>query len=294
MRAATTVRNPFDTGEPLEALRMIAENHGSPEEERRLWINRWFEVFDRWAQRVASGSILNYGRGRAHHLRDDIQQITREACLEIINECCEHTQDAHAIRSLKAVVQLRTRNKIRDEIEKYEQKGVTGATSKFRRAREIDSVEYDLAQQLMRHPSRAEIIAEFTSRQSGRKDPRRQGRVPEASDIGFHQNTPEPMESEHVHLDEDPDCVITPMEGEEFRSKLIAAAHQASDQLGDAAEAFLHQSLVGKRTEFGVMEAIRLHAGYPSRKAAAAAVDEIRWLARKVLAEDYGITEEDL
>lgn len=286
--------NPFHTSDPLEALRFIAESHAAPGPQRDLWINHWFVIFDRWVDRVASGSMLNYGRGRAYHLRDDIAQITRMACLEIITDCCEGTEDASQIRSLKAMVQLRTRNNIRDEIEKHDQRGVTRATSKFRRSREMDIVEHDLAQKLMRQPKRAEIIAEFRNRQSGRKDARRQGREPQLSDVGFHQNTPAPTETDQVHYDEDPDCVITPMEGDEFRAKLISRAHQHSAQLGAAAEAFLHHSLVGKRTEFGVMEAIRLHASYESRRQAKAAVDEIRWISRTVLSEDYGISEDDL
>ena len=287
--------NPFGTQDPLEAVRIIADHHSADSEERKLWTDHWFSAFDAWVQRTAWGSLLNYGRGRAQHLLDDIEQITRFACLELINDCCSGAEDPSAIRSLKGLIQLKTRNNIRDELERYEQRGVTGATSKVRRARELDLVEHDLAQQTMRQPSRAEVIEEFNRRQyAQRKDPERQGRIAEDTDIGYHLNAPAPMEHEHTVVDEDPDCVISPIEGREFRTTLLRRSAEHSEQLGLAAEAFLGQSLEATRTEFGVMEAIRKHANYRSRKEAKAAVDEIRWLSRTVLVEDYGITEADL
>lgn len=278
----------FDHTDPKAAAIDIC--HLAPELQEQA-IAQWLSVFDPWVKQVAYGAQQAFGRGLARHKEDDIVQITRLAAWQLLRYYCDNPDKAVKVRSLRAVIRLRIRNNVRDEFERDETGGLTGARSRFRNARELETLEYELAQQLHRSPTRAEIITEWNARASGRKDARRQGRAIDDSVFGFHENTPPPMEHEHIHVEnyDDPDYVLMPQESREFLETVVHYAKMQDEQLGTAAKVWLDESLAGERSEHGVLKAIKLHADYRTLDDCAKAAEQIRQLSIVVLREHYGI-----
>ena len=278
----------FDHHDPQQAAIDIAELNPS---EQPAAIEQWLVVFDGWVIQVARASQTSFGRGQAHHIAEDIAQITRQAAWKMLLHYCDNPDRARTVQSLYAVLRSAVRNNVRDEVERYETKGIVGIRAKHRRARELDDLTYVLAQQLGYTPSRAEVIKEWDKRNAGRKELKRQGRVVADDDFGFHKNTPSAFEHEDAYVEhyDEPDYVLMPLESQQFRDTVVEYATQQDQRLGAAAKAWLDEAQVGLRTEHGVYRAVRIAGGYKNLTEAKQAIEEIRALSIVLLREHYGI-----
>lgn len=278
----------FDHTDPRQAAIDIS---ALEESRQRKAIEQWLVVFDPWVKQVAAGAQTAFGRGLARHKEDDIVQITRMAAWQLLEYYCDNPDKATKVKSLRAVLRLRIRNNVRDEFERDETKGVRGVRSMYRNARELENLESEMAQDLGRMPSRAEVVAEWNARASTRKDARRQGRTIDATHFGFHENTPPPMEHEHSYVEphDEPDFVMMPLESQKFRDTVVEYAKQQDKQLGIAALVWLDESQAGARTEHGIFKAIKIAAGYRNLSESREAVESIRQLSIVVLRDHYGI-----
>ncbi|NWN87230.1 MAG: hypothetical protein HLX51_01590 [Micrococcaceae bacterium] len=278
----------FDHTDPQQAAIDICTLDATLQREA---IEQWLVVFDPWVKQVAAGAQTAFGRGLARHKEDDIIQITRMAAWQLLEYYCDNPDKAAKVVSLRAVLRLQIRNNVRDEFERDETKGVRGVRSMYRNARELDNLESEMAQDLHRMPTRAEVVAEWNARASVRKDARRQGRTIDGMHFGFHENTPPPMEHEHSYVEyhDEPDFVLMPLESQEFRDTVVDYAGQKDQQLGIAAGVWLDESQAGARTEHGIYKAIKLAGNYRNLAEAREAVEAIRRLSIVVLREHYGI-----
>lgn len=225
----------------------------------------------------------------------DQQELLAVVLLEaalFLDELMREPEKLRKLRRFESLLMRRARN----EVIKWGMFGhlpLSGMTTLVVRQSEIRRTTSELGQRLGRTPTREEVITETNERMyRTRKNPVKQGVLVSERDFTDPRDMATWDEcTEVVQEDNTDDCVLSPVEGQQFRVDLLEVAREEGGDLAAVAQAWLGGFTGPDRVLAEVSQLVELTG--LSRRRVESQLDQLRAMAVELLSSRLGITSDN-
>lgn len=238
-------------------------------------------------KRMAFSLCRNYGRDVSSH-QDEFTSIVMQTACEIIVGGRQDRSRVEEILNFEAVVRAHCRNAVTASI-KDNDHPASGMSAVLQKSSMLEHLRYEMYQGMEREPTDAEVVAEHNRRmRARRKNPEKSGMIASVDDMKVQHHAADVDYHDRV-AENDPDCVIHPMEGPRFRADILNAAYRHSELLGQAAQIFIVSVTDGSEGRNVFVDMAR-GLGITQAKAGELFV-QIQEVAREMLLQDWGLDQ---
>lgn len=239
----------------------------------------WWPLFRQWAPKF----VNEFGGGNFSHI-DDVVSL----CAERTFVLHETDRPTHVL-DWTSYVHASCRSHVATYFESGAVTVASGMSGVVRRQRRIGKQRSALTAVTGREPSRREIIEAINSDASvTRSDARRQGALVSESDFSLPTATVDIETLEWIPAGQSIGTgTISRVEALELADMIIEECHSISDEMGQAAMAWLGQAFA-EPPVFGTVTEVSGHLDVPMPKASRL-MKRVREVARRVCVDDFGI-----